>query len=74
MRSNLRCLGPLEAVKPWVTKDIVGISRFLDRVWRIGNKPQRTPRHPKHFSDDAQDNQKVSEDIEALRFNLPLAP
>lgn len=27
-------LGPLDASKPWSTRDIVGISRFLNRVWR----------------------------------------
>ena len=27
-------LGPLEASKPWNTRDIVGVNRFLRRVWR----------------------------------------
>ncbi len=27
-------LGPLEASKPWNTRDIVGVNRFLQRVWR----------------------------------------
>jgi len=27
-------LGPLEAQKPWNTRDIVGMSRFLSAVWR----------------------------------------
>ena len=27
-------LGPLEAVKPWNTKGIEGVSRFLRKVWR----------------------------------------
>ncbi len=27
-------LGPLEAQKPWNTRDIVGMSRFLNSVWR----------------------------------------
>jgi leucyl-tRNA synthetase len=27
-------LGPLEASKPWNTRDIVGMSRFLNSVWR----------------------------------------
>src|SRR5204863_8649298 len=27
-------LGPLEAQKPWATRDIVGMSRFLNSVWR----------------------------------------
>ncbi len=27
-------MGPLETSKPWITRDIVGVSRFLQRVWR----------------------------------------
>src|SRR5881296_991205 len=27
-------MGPLEAPKPWNTRDIVGMSRFLNSVWR----------------------------------------
>ena len=27
-------MGPLEAQKPWNTRDIVGMSRFLNGVWR----------------------------------------
>src|SRR5688500_14723488 len=29
-----RYMGPLEAQKPWNTRDIVGMSRFLHAVWR----------------------------------------
>lgn len=28
-------MGPLEASRPWATKDVVGASRFLQRVWRL---------------------------------------
>jgi len=28
-------LGPLEMVKPWSTKGVEGVSRFLGRVWRL---------------------------------------
>src|SRR6266513_807898 len=28
-------MGPLEATKPWNTKSVEGITRFLDRVWRL---------------------------------------
>jgi len=27
-------MGPLEASKPWNTRDIVGVNRFLRRIWR----------------------------------------
>jgi leucyl-tRNA synthetase len=28
-------MGPLEASRPWATKDVVGAFRFLQRVWRV---------------------------------------
>ena len=35
MRLYEMFMGPLEIVKPWQTKDIEGVSRFLQRVWRL---------------------------------------
>jgi leucyl-tRNA synthetase len=28
-------MGPLDAVKPWSTKDVSGVAGFLDRAWRL---------------------------------------
>jgi leucyl-tRNA synthetase len=28
-------MGPLESMKPWSTRGVEGITRFLDRVWRL---------------------------------------
>ena len=28
-------MGPLEASRPWATKDVIGAHRFLPRVWRL---------------------------------------
>ncbi len=67
-------MGPLEAVKPWVTKDIVGISRFLDRVWRVGQKPLSDGAAPKELLKTTHKTiKKVTEDIEALRFNTAIS-
>ncbi len=35
LRLFLMFLGPLERDKPWNTKGIEGVRRFLDRVWRL---------------------------------------
>jgi len=35
LRLFLMFLGPLERDKPWSTKGIEGVRRFLDRVWRL---------------------------------------
>ena len=32
-------MGPLEASKPWNTRDIIGVHRFLQRVWRLVIQP-----------------------------------
>jgi leucyl-tRNA synthetase len=80
-------LGPLEAQKPWNTRDIVGMSRFLDSVWRNligedreGESPiQGTTRIEAVELSEALERQlhraikKVAEDIEALRFNTAIA-
>jgi leucyl-tRNA synthetase len=74
-------LGPLEASKPWNTKGIDGISRFLDRVWRL----VVTEDDALHASiqdvacTPAQDRvlhatiKKTGEDIDALSFNTAIA-
>lgn len=28
-------MGPLDASKPWATKDVIGAQRFLQRLWRL---------------------------------------
>lgn len=35
LRLYLMFLGPLEAMKPWNTKGIEGVARFLRKVWRL---------------------------------------
>ena len=69
-------MGPLESVKPWQTSAIEGVRRFLDRVWNVATGA---------LSDDpaAYDVEtrrlvhktvkKVTEDIEALRFNTAIS-
>jgi len=76
-------MGPLEASKPWNTRDIVGMSRFLNSVWRnlIGDEERlaQGPRITNTPIPDAVDRmmhrtiKKVAEDIEALRFNTAIA-
>ncbi|MDB5291834.1 MAG: leucyl-tRNA synthetase [Phycisphaerales bacterium] len=78
-------MGPLEAQKPWNTRDIVGMSRFLNKVWRnFTGDPEEDMSPPRVIVADAAipadlDRQmhrtikKVGEDIEALRFNTAIA-
>ncbi len=76
-------MGPLEAQKPWNTRDIVGMSRFLSGVWRnlVGEDENAVgaPRVENIPTPEPLDRQmhrtikKVGEDIEALRFNTAIA-
>ena len=42
-------MGPLDVSRPWNTRDVVGMQRFLQRVWRVlvdeetGAAPRRRP-------------------------------
>jgi leucyl-tRNA synthetase len=39
MRVYEMFMGPLEVSKPWITAGLVGVSRFLERLWSLGEKP-----------------------------------
>ena len=73
-------MGPLEASRPWATKDVVGAHRFLQRVWRV--VVDETTGEPR-VSDDALSDETlkqlhrtiagVNEDYAALRNNTAAA-
>ena len=75
-------MGPLEAQKPWATRDIVGMSRFLNAVWRhfVGDEERnKVVKIEVTAIPEAIDRQmhraikKVAEDIQSLRFNTAIA-
>jgi leucyl-tRNA synthetase len=75
-------MGPLEAQKPWNTRDIIGMTRFLNGVWRnlVGdeeaNKVAKIEVMPVPDAIDRQMHRaikKVEEDVAALRFNVAIA-
>jgi leucyl-tRNA synthetase len=39
MRVYEMFMGPLEVTKPWLTAGLVGVTRFLERLWAISEKP-----------------------------------
>ncbi|MDB4941007.1 MAG: Leucyl-tRNA synthetase, partial [Labilithrix sp.] len=66
-------MGPLEAVKPWQTSAIEGVRRFLERVWNVctnvsDEEPSADVRRAAHKT-----IKKVTEDIEAMRFNTAIS-
>ena len=73
-------MGPLDASRPWATKDVVGAYRFLQRVWRLVVDEETGEIR---VGDDAPDEETlrvlhrtiagVSEDYTALRNNTAVA-
>ncbi|HKY72169.1 MAG TPA: leucine--tRNA ligase [Nitrospira sp.] len=74
-------MGPLEAMKPWSTRGVEGVTRFLERVWRlivnddgrlsgaiVSSTPTLEQQRLLH-----QTVKKVTEDIEHLRFNTAIS-
>lgn len=71
-------MGPLEDAKPWDEKGIVGIVRFLERVWVIGQRSAQASSQKQKSSDELLRSlhrtiKKVTQDIEGLRFNTAIS-
>ena len=81
-------MGPLKDVKPWATKGVEGISRFLARVWRVAfreNQEGEWEINPKLAADAPEAAvlpvrkelhktiRKVTEDINDMSFNTAIA-
>ncbi|MDV3123412.1 leucine--tRNA ligase [Mycobacterium sp. 21AC1] len=74
-------MGPLEASRPWATKDVVGAYRFLQRVWRVvvdeTTGSVRVAAHEALSEDTLRALHKtiagVTEDYAALRNNTAAA-
>jgi leucyl-tRNA synthetase len=76
-------MGPLEAVKPWSTKSVEGVYRFLTRAWRLivddgeefklhaaitNAEPDRDTLRVLHRTIE-----KVTKDTEGLNFNTAIS-
>ena len=82
LRLYLMFLGPLDAMKPWNTKGIEGVHRFLKKIWReclteegavnarLVASGSLTPATEKLLHETIK---KVGDDIEGLRFNTAIS-
>ena len=74
MRLYEMFMGPLSVSKPWSTAGVIGISRFLERLWSISekaisqNNPEPTLEKLLHKT-----IKKVSEDTKSLAFNTAIS-
>ena len=74
MRMYEMFMGPLDVSKPWSTKGIAGIKRFLDRIWRFSNREISDDEPPQELLKVLhQTIRKVSTDTETLQFNTAIA-
>ncbi|MFA6505319.1 MAG: leucine--tRNA ligase [Treponemataceae bacterium] len=74
MRVYEMFMGPLEVSKPWATAGLVGTSRFLERLWAIGDKPVSdaapTAEQLKLLHKTIK---KVGDDTDTLNFNTAIS-
>ena len=75
-------MGPLEQVKPWSTKGVEGVNRFLNRAWRLildeetgelRNELSEASPTKEQLKSLHEAIKKVTEDIEELRFNTAIS-
>ncbi len=50
-------MGPLTVSKPWNTQGLIGVNRFLDKIWQVSDKPMS----------DVDITGKVDADVASLR-------
>jgi leucyl-tRNA synthetase len=84
MRLYEMFMGPLEATKPWSMRGVEGVFRFLNRVWRLAIDDRAESVQLNESIKDAaldpeterklhQTIQKVTDDLDGLRFNTAIS-
>ncbi len=67
-------MGPLEVSKPWVTAGLVGVSRFLERLYAMGEKPLSEAEPTGELLKLLHRTiKKVSDDTASLNFNTAIS-
>jgi len=74
MRLYEMFMGPLEMSKPWNTRGIVGMRRFLDRVWKLMEKPLSEEKPDQGIERVLHKGiKKVTEDLDNMQFNTAIS-
>ncbi|MCF4113078.1 MULTISPECIES: leucine--tRNA ligase [Dethiosulfovibrio] len=74
MRMYEMFMGPLQMSKPWSTQGLIGVHRFLDRLWRLMDRPLVDDEPPVELTRVLhQTIAKVSSDTDSLNFNTAIA-
>ncbi|MFZ5364057.1 MAG: class I tRNA ligase family protein, partial [Patescibacteria group bacterium] len=73
LRTYEMFMGPFEQAIPWDEKGVVGVFRFLERVWKLEKKVGGKNGNKKIEKILHQTIKKVSEDIEQMKFNTAVS-
>jgi len=73
LRTYIMFMGPFDQAVEWDTNGVIGVRRFLERVWNLQEKIGEKPQDKKITTLLHQTIKKVTEDIEAMRFNTAVA-
>ena len=74
MRLYEMFMGPLQVSKPWQTKGLVGVNRFLNRVWDVAVREMTDEEPPKELVKVLHKTiKKVSSDSDQLEFNTAIS-
>jgi len=73
LRMYLMFLGPFSYGGDWQDKGILGIRRFLEKVWKLGEKDKTDSHNPRIDSLVNDTIRKVTNDIENLQYNTAIS-
>ncbi|MDH7484243.1 MAG: leucine--tRNA ligase, partial [Spirochaetales bacterium] len=74
MRVYEMFMGPLEVSKPWSTAGLVGVSRFLERLWALSERPVVDEPMSQELEKLLHKTiKKVTHDTETLNFNTAIS-
>ena len=74
MRVYEMFMGPLEVSKPWATAGLVGVNRFLERLWAISEKPLADAAPEADVTKLLHKTiKKVTDDTATLNFNTAIS-
>ena len=75
MRTYIMFIGDFEKAAAWSANGVKGCKRFLDRVWNLATDQEHTGDEYSNVNEAAVHKaiKKVSEDIEAMKFNTAIA-
>ena len=75
MRTYIMFIGDFEKAAAWSDNGVKGCKRFLDRVWNLATEQEHTGEAYSQANEVAVHKaiKKVSEDIEAMKFNTAIA-